>query len=151
MQISVGELIAQIEKGEVEADRGLRALFDGLAATFGGVSEAMINTMSGAFDFLIKTIQGAADKIFNSFNIGTQISIILQDIGAAIQRFTANLSQEDVQNFFNSVIEVGEVYTLMTQIASFSYGHRSKFKNFAVCLMHDVANIKIKKNKLYEV
>ncbi len=50
-----------------------------------------------------------------------------------------------------SIIEVGEVYTLMTQIIGFSYGHRSKFRNFTVCLMHDVANIKIKKNKLYEV
>ena len=46
-------------------------------------------------------------------------------------------------------IEIGEVYTLMSQVIW--NGYRNIHKNFAVCLMHDVANIKIKKNKLYEV
>ncbi len=46
-------------------------------------------------------------------------------------------------------IDIGEVYTLMTQA---TWGGRyNKYKNFNVCLMHDVANIKIKDNKLYEV
>ena len=47
-------------------------------------------------------------------------------------------------------IEIGEVYTVMTQITKSDYGP-NKYKKFEVCLMHDVANIKIKNNKLYEV
>ena len=46
-------------------------------------------------------------------------------------------------------IEIGEVYTLMTK-ATWT-GYRNRYKNFNVCLMHDVSNIKIKDNKLYEV
>lgn len=49
-----------------------------------------------------------------------------------------------------STIEIGEVYTVMTQITRFGYGP-NKYRKFEVCLMHDVANIKIKNNKLYEV
>lgn len=114
MKISVGELIARIESGGLSAAEGFEALFGGFAATFDGVAEAMVNTMSGALQFVVKAVQGSADKIFNSFNIGTQIAVILQDIGAAIQEFTSNLSREDVQNFFNSVIEVGTAVVEIT-------------------------------------
>lgn len=48
-----------------------------------------------------------------------------------------------------SKIEIGEVYTLFTQVIW--NGYRNKYKNFNVCLMHDVPNIKVKSNKLYEV
>ena len=47
------------------------------------------------------------------------------------------------------VIEIGETYTIMVQTIPGRY--YSKHKTFKVCLMHDVTNIKIKDNKLYEV
>ncbi len=46
-------------------------------------------------------------------------------------------------------IEAGEVYTLM--IEAIWGGRYNKYKNFHICLMHDVSNIKIKNSKLYEV
>jgi tape measure domain-containing protein len=99
MQISVGELISQIERGEVEANRGLTALFEGLEKTFGGVSDAMVNTMSGAFARLVKVIQGAADKIFNSFKLGPTIAATINVISDMIENMTAALTQEDVDKF----------------------------------------------------
>jgi len=46
-------------------------------------------------------------------------------------------------------IEIGEVYTLVTQATW--RGYYNRYKNFNVCLMHDIKSIKIKDNKLYEV
>jgi hypothetical protein len=46
-------------------------------------------------------------------------------------------------------IEVGETYTIMVERKPGRY--YSKHRTYKVCLMHNVSNIKIKNNKLYEV
>ena len=53
-------------------------------------------------------------------------------------------------NVCDGIIEVGEVYTLMAQ-STWNGVHRCRHKNFRVCLMHDVKNIKIQNGKLYEI
>lgn len=75
----------------------------------------------------------------------------MEDYNTKITTNDRKAKKEHRCRLCNSIIEVGEVYTLMSQIDGVAYVGCNRYKNFAVCLMHDVANIKIKKNKLYEV
>lgn len=108
MKISVAELISDIERGNLEASIGIRALTDGLATFFGGTADIMVNTMSGAFERIKKSVQSAADTIFNEFNIGTQIALLMQDAAVAIDTFIAGLTKREVQDFFNALLGIGE-------------------------------------------
>ena len=108
MKISVAKLISEVERGRVSAAEGFEALFSGSTKMFGGLSEALVFTMAGAMERVVKTIQGAADTIFNKFDIGTKIAVILNEVADGIEEFTAGLDKEKVEAFFDSVVDFGE-------------------------------------------
>lgn len=108
MKISVAKLISEVERGRLSADEGLGAFFRGLEANFGGLSDALVFTMAGAFERVVKTVQGAADKIFNKFDIGTKIAVILNEVADAIEKFTEGLDAQRVEAFFDAVVDFGK-------------------------------------------
>ena len=106
MQISVAELIRQVERGELAAQEGLTNLFEGLEATFGGVGEAMVNTMAGAFERVKKEVQSFSDTFFNAFKLAPAIGATFNKIADFIKAFRENLSQETVDRYREFFIQL---------------------------------------------
>ena len=106
MKLSVAEFISEVERGNIEASVGIKAFTDGAARFFGGTADIMVNTMSGALERVKKAFQEAADVIFNDFNIGSQIAVILQRVAAKVDEFVASLSKEEVEEFFAALVSV---------------------------------------------
>ncbi|MEE8606710.1 MAG: tape measure protein [Nitrospiraceae bacterium] len=117
MQISVGELIKQVERGELAAKEGLTALFGGLAATFGGVAAAMVNTMAGSMEALKKTMQQGADTIFNTFDFAPKIAATLNVIGEHIKAMFAGLTKEDTERMQAFFVEIAFLLVNLTKAA----------------------------------
>ena len=99
MKKSVGELIKAIERGEVSAREGLGAFFSQAGETFGGLAEAMVNTMAGAFERLKKVFQGGADRIFNTFKLAPKIAATMNLLAEELEAMFASITQEDVDKF----------------------------------------------------
>ncbi len=123
MKISVAKLISEVERGRIAADEGLGAFFKGLEKNFGGLSDALVFTMAGAFERVVKTVQKAADTIFNKFDIGTKIAVILNEVADGIEEFTSKLDERKVEAFFQAIVDFSkalfDIGTVLAKIVGF--------------------------------
>lgn len=134
MKISVAKLISEIERGRISADEGLGAFFRGLKKNFGGLSDALVFTMQGAFERVVKTVQKASDTIFNKFDIGTKIAVILNEVADGIEKFTAELDERKILAFFRAVVDFG---TALFDIGS----ALAKIVGFFATFITDIVNL----------
>ena len=105
MKISVAKLISDITRGTVTATVGIGAMLKGFEKDFGGLGDALVFTMAGALERVRKTIQKASDTIFNKFDIGTKIAVILNEVADGIEKFTKSLDQQKIEAFFQTVVD----------------------------------------------
>lgn len=106
MDISVTKLISLVEKGELGAREGILALVQGLDSVVGGVAEGMVNTMGGAFEQLVKVVQESAAKIFNDFQVGDVVVLLLRELTVEIQDFVNNLDPQSVRDFVFGIKDI---------------------------------------------
>jgi tape measure domain-containing protein len=103
---SVAQLIADVSKGAVDSKEAIEALVRGFEKNFGGLSEVLGRTMSGAIAQIRTAVKTMADRIFNDLGLGPRITIVLEEIAAKIRAFGQSISQADVDAFWEGLKNV---------------------------------------------
>jgi tape measure domain-containing protein len=99
MEISVSELIRQVTRGELEFEKGFKALDEGFRRFFGGSAELQLTTVLGALQQTRRAFQELAN-VLNESGAMDLFTAAITVMNKKLDEFTAKLkSSEGVQNF----------------------------------------------------
>lgn len=100
---SISEVISEVEKGKISATEFIRELTGGLEKEFGGFAAGLGNTVLGSIQGAFSRIKEALFQFSNSnTDVAARIAATFQNVGKAAAEFIKNLTQEDVNRFFNA-------------------------------------------------
>ena len=119
--ISMAELNNRVKAGLISSEEAIRLFTEGAEELFGGLAEAQANTLSGAVSQLGKAVNLGLIDLFDRTDLDERITLIVQDLTAAILNFFASIDQQAIDDFFHALERIADVGSVLVDIFSSLY------------------------------
>jgi tape measure domain-containing protein len=132
---SISEVIDLVERGKISAGEFIEELTGGLEKDFGGFKELLGNTVLGSIQGAISTIKKSLLEFSTSnTDAAVRLTVAFQKIGKATAEFIQNITQEDVDRFFetlsngvDTVLGIGRAFIALGKIVVAVFNTMAKF------------------------
>lgn len=126
---TVAQVIRDIKTGTVSANEFLEAVNRGFQKEYGGIAQALKNTVKGSLSSIKEDFKSAINDLFGRrTNANDQLTSLFQGINKVITDFIKSLDQTDIDNFFGALRKgtdvalklaqsIGQVISVIAQIA----------------------------------
>lgn len=132
---SISEVIDLVERGKISAGEFIEELTGGLEKDFGGFKELLGNTVLGSIQGAISTIKKSLLEFSTSnTDAAVRLTVAFQKIGTATADFIKNITQDDVDSFFetlsngvDTVLGVGRALIALGKVIVTIFNTMAKF------------------------
>lgn len=103
--LSMSEMVLEIEKGNISAERSIAAFTTGIEKNFGGAS-TRIKSLEGSLSGLDTAWKQTVARTFNDTSLGARLALVFDKVGDSIIAFGESIDEADIEAFWKQFLNV---------------------------------------------